>query len=240
MTFRKSGRIKGLKAWCAGVVAVPFAILGLAAPASAGNPGQLDPNFEAPAVDDTIYSVAVQPDGKILIGGRFTEVDGQPLTSVARLNVDGSVDGTFNPPTLFRQVLTIAVQPDGKVLIGGNVFPFDSARQALIRLNANGSIDEGFVDPGLLRPGDFDGVVESIALQPDGKIVIGGDFAKVGGVSGESREQVARLNADGTVSSMGDAGVRGYGLYLTTTGSVTSADGQPYDDLIPKIGRAHV
>jgi len=195
-----SGRAQGLSGWCLGALALLVAVLGLSGPASAGTPGQIDPGFEAPAVNERIFSAAVQPDGKILIGGTFTLVDGQPRTSVARLNVDGSVDGTFSPPTLFRQVQALAVQPDGKVLIGGNVFPFDSPRQALIRLNADGSIDEGFVDPGLWRPDSPNtGTVESIALQPDGKILIGGNFTKLGGESGEPRERVARLNADGTI-----------------------------------------
>jgi len=208
MTFRKSGRIKGLKAWCTGVALAPLAVLGLAAPASAGTPGQIDPGFEAPAVNERILSVAVQPNGKILIGGVFSYClgsfsyppcpEGTQRGSVARLNVDGKFDETFSPPPLFRQVQAIAIQPDGKVLIGGNVT--GAGRDALIRLDADGSIDEGFFDPDLWRPdAPNTGTVESIALQSNGKIIIGGNFTKVGGESGESRDRVARLNADGTI-----------------------------------------
>jgi len=207
-----SGRAQGLSGWCLGALALLVAVLGLSGPASAGTPGQIDPGFEAPTVNERIFSVAVQPDGKILIGGVFSYCLGSfsdppcpentQRGSVARLNIDGSVDGTFSPPTLFRQVQALAVQPDGKVLIGGNVFPFDSPRQALIRLNADGSIDEGFVDPGLWRPDSPNtGTVESIALQPDGKVLIGGGFTRVGGQADPEnvRGGAARLEADGTL-----------------------------------------
>lgn len=204
ISLRASSPAKGLRAWCLAALAVPAAGLGLEESASA-SPGQVDPSFVAPAVNNRVFTVAVQPDGKILIGGTFTQVNGQGRTSVARLNTNGSLDGTFSPPTLFRQVQTIAVQPDGKILIGGNVFPFDSDRAGLMRLNASGSIDEDFVDPILRRPGIGDGTVESVALQPDGKIVIGGDFTCVGAIASPScppdnvRNRVARLNANGTL-----------------------------------------
>jgi hypothetical protein len=61
------------------------------------------------------------PDGKVLIGGEFTSVNGTNQNSIARLNADGSLDSSFNPGTGANgRVFAIALQPDGKVLIGGD------------------------------------------------------------------------------------------------------------------------
>ena len=224
------GRRGALGIGFAWAMALPLAVLGLVGTAFAGTPGQPDPSFEAPALDERVFSVAVQPDGKILIGGDFTEIDGEGQRSLARLNADGSLDETFSPPSLFRQVETIAVQPDGKILIGGNVL--SGVRDALIRLNADGSIDEGFPDPGLVRPDPGNpalwlaGYVASIALQPDGKIVIGGDFTKLGGASGEPRERVARLNSDGTIDLSFGSHVPGTGPNDTVNSVALDPDGK--------------
>ena len=63
----------------------------------------------------------MQPDGKVLIGGSFTSVNGTNRNRIARLNADGSLDSSFNPGTGANgAVRAIVVQPDGNVLIGGN------------------------------------------------------------------------------------------------------------------------
>ncbi|MEG0923252.1 MAG: delta-60 repeat domain-containing protein, partial [Comamonas sp.] len=69
-----------------------------------------------PDANGTVNSVAVQPDGKVLVGGAFTQVGGQTRNRLARLNADGSLDASFNPDAN-GTVNSVAVQPDGKVLV---------------------------------------------------------------------------------------------------------------------------
>ena len=71
--------------------------------------------------------MAVQPDGRIIIGGEFTHVDGVPLNHIARLNADGSLDPTFDPGAGFDgDVFSLALQPDGKVVVGGAFHSFNA------------------------------------------------------------------------------------------------------------------
>ncbi|MGA8277515.1 MAG: delta-60 repeat domain-containing protein [Rhodanobacteraceae bacterium] len=139
-------------------------------------------------------AVAVQADGKILLGGDFSDIGGTVRGGVARLNVDGSIDTSFVDPNVDSEVRAIAVQPDGRILIGG---AFDQAggqpRHDLARLNADGSLDTGFSDPDL-HNGAASGTVWSIALQPDGKILIAGDFTEIGATA---QSYLARLSAAG-------------------------------------------
>ena len=156
--------------------------------------GTLDTSFIDPNVSDSVYSIVPQPDGKILIGGRFTTVGGTTRNRIARLNSDGTLDTSFNlnPGSSVR---SIALQPDGKILIGGDFETIgDTTRFKAARLNSDGSLDTSF------NPNVNDSV-RSIALQPDGKILIGGSFTKVGGVT---RNYIARLNSDGTLDTSFD------------------------------------
>jgi len=169
--------------------------------------GELDYGFNTGAdigVNGTVRAIALQPDGRILIGGAFTTARGAAQRSIARLNANGSIDTSFNSTfaTEFNgQVNAIALQPDGRIVIGG---AFTTGRGATLnriaRLNADGSLDTGFnggSDPGV------NGGVEAIALQPDGKIVIGGGFTTVGGVT---QNRIARLNTDGSLDTTFNAG----------------------------------
>ncbi|WP_198973132.1 delta-60 repeat domain-containing protein, partial [Xylophilus sp. ASV27] len=90
-----------------------------------------------------MLSLAVQPDGKVLVGGGFTQLGGQTRTYLARLNADGSLDTGFNPDAN-NAVYSLAVQPDGKVLVGGAFTQLGGqTRNRLARLNADGSLDTG-------------------------------------------------------------------------------------------------
>jgi uncharacterized delta-60 repeat protein len=145
--------------------------------------GTVDTSF-GPALNGPVYCLAVQADGKVLVGGAFTTFSGQAQNLIARLNADGTLDGAFNPDPTFAggvaRVMGLAVQADGKILAVGNfegvpglISPY------LVRLNADGTPDAGFNQKGL-------GETLMMALQPDGKILVG-----VGA-------GVGRLNADGT------------------------------------------
>ena len=116
--------------------------------------GDLDPSFNpgsGPNVE--VDATVVQPDGKVVIGGSFTEVTGVARPYVARLNANGSLDTTFNVGSgPSGQVYALALQPDGKILIGGtfqtvNTFQFRN----IARLNSNGTVDTSFA-PGVGFP----------------------------------------------------------------------------------------
>lgn len=149
-----------------------------------------------PDASNYVYKTKVFPDGDILVSGAFTSIGGQPRNHYARLNPDGSVDSAFHNATVAREVAAIAVQPDGKALIGGMG---GQGNGGLLRLNADGSVDSSFVDAA--SAGTL--VIRAIAVQPDGRILIGGAFTVIGG---QSRTNLARLNANGTVDPSFDAG----------------------------------
>ena len=160
----------------------------------------LDPAFN-PNLSATLNSIAVQADGKILIGGAFSMIGADTRRSIARLNTDGTLDTSFNyNETVVLQVLSIAVQADAKVLIGGSFISLSGpSRRRIARLNADGTLDENFSTIILSGEGQQ---VSSIAMQADGKILIGGEFSAVQGTgeaSSTTRNNLARLNSDGSL-----------------------------------------
>jgi uncharacterized delta-60 repeat protein len=139
-----------------------------------------------------IGHILPQPDGKILLAGFFTKVNGVARTSLARLNADGTLDTDFNPVLTSDSlsIWQIAVQPDGKILVLGDFQSVDGvARNNFARLNANGTLDPEFQTVA------WD--VEFFAVQPDGKVLIAGDFTP--GPSGVPKDGLARLNENGTL-----------------------------------------
>ena len=143
--------------------------------------------------------MVVQPDGKILLGGTFTTINGQPRNYIARLEPNGSVESTatFNPGIgASARIDTVALQADGKILLGGRFTSVGAkARNRIARLNADGSIEnKSTFDPGT----GANGVIRSVAVQADGKILLGGEFTSI---DGQPRNHVARLNANGRVES---------------------------------------
>ena len=162
--------------------------------------GSLDLTFDpGTGTDGRVRAVAVF-NGKILIGGDFYEVNQVPRVRIARLNSNGSVDNTFNSGSgADLEVLSLAVQTDGRILIGGYFLNVnDVARNYLCRLNSNGTVDENF-DPG--QGPNLD--VDTIALQSDGRIIIGGGFDSV---NGYARGKVARLDGAGNLDETFDPG----------------------------------
>ena len=88
-----------------------------------------------PNANDTVSSVALQADGKIVIGGYFTSIGGVARNYIARLNADGTVDADFNPGTDYY-VNSIALQANGKILIGGGFSSVGGVtRNKIARLN---------------------------------------------------------------------------------------------------------
>ena len=149
-------------------------------------------------------ALQLQGNGKILAGGSFLKDDSTTPTNnaVARLNADGSIDrgfnaGTFLPIGFGPIVLSLAMESDDKILVGGTFTSINGmSRNGIARLNSDGSLDRSFFDSG--SPQGCDGLVRAIAVQLDGKILIGGAFSKVHGVS---RNHLARLLPGGALDA---------------------------------------
>lgn len=155
-------------------------------------PGSLDQSFIVQSTSFAfVYSSAIQADGKIIIGGDFSTINGFMANNLARLNTDGSLDRTFRTSIgASAAVRAIAIQKDGKVLIGGMFSQYNGlARNFITRLNTDGSLDNTF-NIGL----GADAPIHAIALDPEGKIYIGGQFYQYNGVN---RKHIARLHANG-------------------------------------------
>jgi len=121
-----------------------------------------------------LYSLLLQPDGKILVGGNFGSVNGTTQAGVARLTTTGTLDGSFAPslPTT-AYAYSLALQPNGRVLVGG---VFTTAQGSyLTRLLATGQADNSFAPTA-----NPNSLVRSLLVQPDGGIVLGGSFTTVG------------------------------------------------------------
>ncbi len=134
-----------------------------------------------------VFAVVLQPDGKILVAG----AGGVSGIRLARLEANGTVESTatFNPgsgPDSF--VYGMALQADGKILVGGNFTAVNGpTRNYFARLEANGTVE----GTATFNPGTgANGAVHCVAVQADGKILLGGDFTSVNGLP---RNRIARL-----------------------------------------------
>ena len=189
------------------LIAGDFALVGGIARAGVARletDGAVDLGFNAGrGVDGLVYALVVQPDdGKVLMAGQFTAVDGVPRAGLARLHPDGSLDQKFRPllegPTA-SYVSVVWLQSDGRILVGGNFRSVaDQPRPGLARLTSEGYLDRGF-DPGAGLEG---GVAHDLAQQPDGRILVGGSFTQVGGTP---RAGLARLHPDGRLDTTFEA-----------------------------------
>jgi uncharacterized delta-60 repeat protein len=196
------------------------------------NDGSLDMSFNpGTGASHNIFTIAVQSDGKVLIGGVFTSYNGTPRIGIARLNTDGSLDATFNSGLgAGAGISKIAIQSDCKVLIGGVFTSLNgTARTGIARLNTDGSLDTTF-NYGL-GAGDM---IPQIAIQSDGKIVIGGVFTSL---NGTARTCIARLNTDGSLDTTFNPGSGANRLFVSIAiqsdgkivigGNFTSYNGTP-------------
>ncbi|MFM1943032.1 MAG: hypothetical protein RI897_2014 [Verrucomicrobiota bacterium] len=238
----------------------------------AASPGGVDVSFNPGSgnrggFDSEVTSMAVQPDGQIVVAGAFTKVGTTVRMGLARLNPDGSLDASLDPGGgLVRLTETVLLEPDGEIVMGGWSGSYGGlALPYLSRATVDGSPVASFVpNPGdyltdcLLQPdgrillsgyfGEVGGVgrpylarvmpggaldfsfdpgvgpdsfVYTMALQPDGKIVIAGDFTSVNGVT---RNRIARLHPDGSLDLSFDPGAGAnkivYDLELQPDGKV--------------------
>ena len=172
--------------------------------------GTVDPTFDpgAGASDALVDGAYAQPDGKILLCGRFQYFNNQSRSRFVRLNQDGSIDSSLAIGTGFTLgksstlVYDAVTASDGSLFVGGDFSRYGAiSRTNLVKLSSTGVLDTSF-NP-VITGGNFQSYVRSITLQSDGKLFITGAFTNVNGLS---RAGVARLNDDGTLDATFDPG----------------------------------
>lgn len=182
------------------------------------NPNGTRDNSFTPQINKSwsgsVATIALQPDGKILVGGTFETVAGQPRQNLARLHANGTLDTSFSIASGFNfGVTAVAVLPDGKILVGGGFTIFDpnwngtqTPVNGFVRLQANGALDTTFNISGAFSqvPGFNRASAKFIALQPDGKILAAGQIGSSGPQG--NRLYIARFNANGSLDPSFDAG----------------------------------
>ena len=194
-------------------------------------PGDIDPSFvvgtgfsDPPSGVGAVNAVAVQPDGKILAGGTFTQYQGNSAKRITRLLANGDLDTAFvaaQGSGLDSEVNDIIVLPDGKILICGD-FTSDNGTNVvgIARLNTDGSIDPTFPVGGVGVGGTPLYYGYSMVRQPDGKIILGGGFSSYNGVP---RNSIVRLNADGSLDTAFNPGTGPYVVgTISAYGSIDS------------------
>jgi uncharacterized delta-60 repeat protein len=208
-------------------------------------PGNLDSTFNSPhgfvtydsGGRDGAEGIAIQSDGKIIVAGHLFPSD---TVFLLRYNTDGTLDSTFGSGGVTtysggRFALTVAVQDDGKIVVGGR----DSSDDLLLlRYNSNGTLDNTFGSSGVVTydMGHWDSQARAIAIQADGKIVVGGESCCF------STFLILRYNSNGTLdntfgsggkvdyleasSDFGDLAIQSDGKIIVTginTGEITTS-----------------
>ena len=158
--------------------------------------GAFDLTFNRVSSNSNALKVAIQPDGKIMMAGSFSTINGVTRNYITRFNPDGSLDASFDPgmgPNL--PVYTIYIQPDGKILLGGAFSTINgTSRGRLARLNADGTLDNGFNTSNSFLPG----TIQSVVTLPSGKVLVGGSF---GNSVFFNNDSVKAFNADGSADA---------------------------------------
>jgi len=178
--------------------------------------GVLDTSFNFPngfiiqpigSFDDYGHSLAIQPDGKILLGGTCDGGSGMDLC-IARLNSDGTFDINFGNSGIVIQPIgssddlgfSLAIQPDGKILLGGDCYNGSNNDFCIARFNSDGTLDTTFGSPNgykIQSIGSSDDYGFSLAIQLDGKILLGGSC-----YNGSNDDFcIARFNSNGTLDT---------------------------------------
>ncbi|HNL13877.1 MAG TPA: DUF4347 domain-containing protein, partial [Accumulibacter sp.] len=168
---------------------------------------------------DVGYSVALQPDGKILVAG--FRLNGDQDFAVVRYNADGSLDTSFSGDGMLTTAIgpgydtaySLAIQPDGKILVGGQAYNGANMDFALARYNADGSLDTSFSNDGMLLTaiGSSTDIGYSVTIQPDGKILVAGESFN----GSKHNFALVRYNSDGSL----DTSFSGDGMLTTAVGA---------------------
>jgi uncharacterized delta-60 repeat protein len=185
---------------------------------------------------EIVSTLAVSQDGKILVGGGFYRYNANPAGNILLLNHDGGLNADFKSGKGFNsRVHSLAIQPDGRFLAGGNFVSYnDTVVNYFTRLNPDGSLDKDF-----LTGTGFNNSVRSITVQPNGKIIVGGNFTSY---NDTAVNRLVRLNPDGIIDkdfiiTQGfSSEVRAIALQsdgkILAGGLFTSYDGTPANRLV--------
>ena len=176
------------------------------------------PQMSHPGTDGEVYGLAVQPDNKTVMVGDFFTYDLSGRNCIARANTDGTLDTTFNPGSGANDSITcISLTTNNEMYIGGNFTAYNgSFRSRIALVNTNGILDTSF------NPGQgFNGTVNAILPQPNGQLLVGGDFTAY---NGRTKNYLARLNPDGSLDTTFDAGTNlngaVYAIGLQSSGQI--------------------
>ncbi|MCW5898793.1 MAG: hypothetical protein KIT10_05935 [Flavobacteriales bacterium] len=159
--------------------------------------GSLDTSFDpGTGADGTVNALALQPDGRVVVGGWFNTFNGAARNRIVRLNVNGTVDASFSVGNGFNSyVEVVRVLADGRILVGGAFWVYDGdATGRLAMLQANGSLDQGFT-ANMGSGANY--AVKHLAVMADGRIAVGGEFTTWNGVASGG---MVMLNANGSTS----------------------------------------
>ena len=176
--------------------------------------GTVDNTFNiGTGFSQTVWAINVQTDGKILVGGDFTQYNGNSYPHLIRLNSDGSVDNTFDLGTgLDDTVYDIVLQNDGKTIILGDFTTVDgNSHIRIVRLNDDGSIDNTFNSGTGFNGTTYSGLIDG------GQILVVGAFFEY---SGQTNRQIVKLNSNGSIDNTFNSGngfSRFSGISFSTT-----------------------
>jgi uncharacterized delta-60 repeat protein len=161
--------------------------------------GSIDTSFHIETKHDKIvFDILIQPDGKIVTSGRLKSYDYQRSKLIQRFHSNGTLDSTFNVSRQFMSDVWRIIQlPDGKFLASGlGINHQDSTKVCLLtKLNNDGTYDRTF-----LSPRGFSNTVFDIELLPNNKIIISGDFSRIGDNT-QKYMGIAILHSDGSIDS---------------------------------------
>lgn len=186
-----------------------------------------------------INAITIQPDGKIVVAGRAYSGTNDDF-ALARYNTNGSLDNSFDgdgklltPIGLFGDVANaVVIQPDGKIVAAGLTSTIGNLDFALARYNSNGTLDNSFDGDGIIITpvGPSSDVINAIALQADGKIVVAGSSSN----GSDNDFALARYNTDGSPDNsfdgdgkqtiaFGSSGDVAYAVAMQADGKIVAA-----------------
>ncbi|MBP4138049.1 delta-60 repeat domain-containing protein [Flavobacterium geliluteum] len=156
--------------------------------------GEIDTGFNLNGnFNNKVYAIAIQPNGKIIVGGSFTAFSGNSVNRLVRLNQDGSLDAAFSTASgLNNIVYDIDLYPDGSAIVVGSFTKFgDSTASRIAKILPDGTLDASF-STGV----GANSLIEKVIIQPDGKIILAGTFTKF---NNQNKNSMVRLNQDGSI-----------------------------------------
>jgi uncharacterized delta-60 repeat protein len=143
-----------------------------------------------------VYAGVLQSDGSAILGGNFGSYSGSSVGYLVKLNTDGTINNTYSAsikPAFNSNVTSLALEASNQKLVAVGAFSTfsGSAATRIVRLNSDGTMDTTF-NTGA----GFNGNPTSVVVQPDGKVLVGGNFSTY---SGSTANRIVRLTASGTI-----------------------------------------